>query len=850
MRRRIPRTRVSVPSVPPTFVPRPRLAELLATLTRAPVTLVCAPAGFGKTQVLADWIRRSGRLSGSAAWMTPGADDDRSRFWSTLADALDDGGPPPFPAWTPGTTADELDLVVELADRFGPGRAPLLLVVDGVDVPQRDGPLGALGLLLRHLPENLHLVLVARTVPELPLARLRLEGRLAEMPADRLRLDDATAVEILRRASGPDGTEAQRRSAVKRAGGWPAALRIRRDPSSADDGSPDPVEGFLLEDLAGEALAGLPVGDLEIVRAVCIADEVPVDLVAALAERPDAAAALTRIDRDRGLVAAADAGATVYRLSEPIREHLRSELQREHPTELRRMHRRAAEWFDRHGRPRDAVDQATRGGDPELGALLDRHGVDLLMGGHHELVRSATEMLGPLTGARNALLEAAVATRAGRPGLAEVALEHARWLWPSDPDPDLAVLGVLVAGEVDGSESFGRGSPEPAPDTALAGWAAVRRAEGLLPDHPDRARAELERAGRIADDRDLPDLGLRVRWGRVMVAVTRSDHAATLAGADAVLAHAERNGIVGHPLVAPARIVRAVADLLRLRPDAVLDGLTGMTLHTGLMALDPLVAALVALAQFDLGREDADVPARLLAARGSLADQPMLAAVVGALAVWEFDVATVLRQPARAREVARWVDERLGPDTAESALLAARTHLRAGRPEVARHTVAVILDGGHPVLLPATPVEARLVDAVASLRLGGIARARRSVREALVAAAPLRLLRPFRSVPPDVLEMVRSARSRGPGDDVAAEVVDRIGALAGAADHPGLTEKERTVLALLGSQRSVDEIARDLTVSTNTVKTHLRGIYVKLGVRSRREAVDAADERGLLRRPD
>ena len=211
----------------------------------------------------------------------------------------------------------------------------------------------------------------------------------------------------------------------------------------------------------------------------------------------------------------------------------------------------------------------------------------------------------------------------------------------------------------------------------------------------------------------------------------------------------------------------------------------------------------------------------------------------------EFESAIRLGQYAAARTAQCWLGERLG-ETAESLLMKARSEMAAGRNHHARATLRRVLDAWVPAVLPSTPVDALLQEAALAVYADDRFAARRALQSAVELAEPLELVRPFVHAGPEVRELL--AQRYG-----SLEVADTFGgrALAAGARRAGglesvLSRCELAVLAMLSSLQSLEEIAADLTVSVNTVKSHVRSIYSKLGVSSRRSAVLAAHEQGLV----
>ena len=221
-----------MPGLQPGFVPRPRLVEALGDGLTRQLILVCAPAGFGKTAVLADWARRGPWPVG---WLSLDAgDNDPARFWRHAAAALDRArpgiaervGPLPGPlasvSFEPLVTA----LVNGLADQ--PGEDDLLLVLDDYHLVSSEPVHTSVAFLLAHLPPGLHLVLASRADPPLPLARLRGRGQLAELRATELRFTSEEAAALLREAVGPGLPDAVAAALVTRTEGLGRGAAVGR----------------------------------------------------------------------------------------------------------------------------------------------------------------------------------------------------------------------------------------------------------------------------------------------------------------------------------------------------------------------------------------------------------------------------------------------------------------------------------------------------------------------------------------------------------------------------------------------------------------------------------------------
>jgi LuxR family maltose regulon positive regulatory protein len=315
--------------------------------------------------------------------------------------------------------------------------------------------------------------------------------------------------------------------------------------------------------------------------------------------------------------------------------------------------------------------------------------------------------------------------------------------------------------------------------------------------------------------------------------------------ADAQLARGPWQATAGAGLTT---IVRAYAALLDVHPVRCLD-LLGPPLPSGsgTDALDPLRGALRAAALTDLGRGEEAVPElRLTQAR--MADRQAPQQVLATAALLVHGSATELGHHDVATEVTHLAAGLLGP-TGEVALMRARRAAwGSARDRSTAATLRSVLDGTTPVVVPWTRIEARVVLCDLALAGGRRPQARHELDRALHAAATSRALRPLLAGGSAVVDLLaRQLGSFGAGDVAAERVLEHRG--FPRPDDVALTDRERDVLALLATSLSLRDIAARLDVAPSTVKTHLRAVYGKLGVTSRREAVTAGRRRGALSAP-
>jgi LuxR family maltose regulon positive regulatory protein len=245
----------------------------------------------------------------------------------------------------------------------------------------------------------------------------------------------------------------------------------------------------------------------------------------------------------------------------------------------------------------------------------------------------------------------------------------------------------------------------------------------------------------------------------------------------------------------------------------------------------------------DQGKRPAGL-AEMRAARAEFADTPAAPSTLAAPAVLEHRVALLSGNGGAAAEVARWLGARVGT-TGETLLLKAWTEAAAGRHEGARIIAARVHEPDMPILLPHTVVEAQLIEAEAASHADDPESGRAALEAALARAEALGVARPFALAGPWTQELLRTWAPLDGKGAFAAQVAAARAAVVPDVAVP-LSEREMAVLALLPSLLSAREIAAEFTVSVNTVKSHIRSIYAKLGVSTRREAVRHAQDRGLV----
>jgi len=452
-----------------------------------------------------------------------------------------------------------------------------------------------------------------------------------------------------------------------------------------------------------------------------------------------------------------------------------------------------------------------------------------------------------------ALLAATASLEIGDRDAAERLLAAAEAVWPAEPAPELAGLRRVAVGRWESltAEHLGTTSEagtEAAERLGLGPMAVVERAflamaEQRLDTARELAQAALEQAG---DNDYLVARCLTVLSAAAGVEGDFPRMAALAESADVKAPPAQWHGTIASAVTAHLRSYRALllgrpAECLKLaEPALALAGPTGDDLTS--VMLNPTLAAIRGAAM----TEDGEVAKglELLAAARAATDEavPPLYQVI--IAVLEYRTAIDLGYVERARVALDWAAERL-PDTSELRVMRARQQFQLGRTAPAGRHLAAVLHGRPPTMLVAwTLVDAWALATRLALRSDNRGQAVHAVRRAVAVSSTFDVLRPLLQVD-DVVKLMMEINWPSGLAAFTARVLDARRERP-AALRVALTESERVVLAMLSTQRSIGEIAEALTVSRNTVKTHVRTIYGKLGVHTRRDALTAARASGLV----
>jgi LuxR family maltose regulon positive regulatory protein len=879
-------TKLRVPPSPRHLLLRKRLLDLLDRGASDRVMLISAPAGAGKTVLLASWVHTR-QLPGTPCWLSLDADDnDASRLIADLLSALRDSGvAAPGEALAgltapPGARTERF--LPHLVNALGELRTPVVVVLDEIHELTSPQATATIDFLVRHAPEQLRLVLAGRADPPLPIERLRVGGELTELRIADLAFDREETAQLCRQLE-LSLSAADVDSLWTRTEGWVAALRLA---ALSLRGHPEPAR-FLAElsgtdravadYLVSEILTHLAEERREFMLRTCIVDAVNPELADALTGLEGGASTLAALEHSGAPIHPAniDDHGNWYSFHPLFRELLRAHLHHAHPEEIPFLHRRASRWYAEQGQTMSAIRHALAGNDWEQASnLIAENWLELFLLGRSAAMRNPMAQLPPEVLAADARLAVAFAGSRLQDGdfdgaerhltiarqargeltaqareeldvtLAVVALHHARLrVHPADAERLARKLNGLA-----------RTVPRPC-WTSLRSFALANLgAAHLWSGDPGSAAAHLYEALALATEHRHELVILDCLAQLAIVHLLRGELTAAEESGRRAVEIAERRGWCEGPAAASAYLAAAAVAYRRGEFERT-EGLLSHAATAAETAETPVQLATVLLQALTLAaagpRSAARGALKLRALRAAAAQEDAMPSFIAlALADIEPRVLLAAGEIAQARAALAAADASLTPSP-ELQLRLAAIELHAGEPERAGELLALTLgeEQHSEALHPATELEAWLLLALSEHARGE----QRAASQALELALALAEREPFRDAfllnGPGVCELLEAQAQTGTAHPALLEVL-----LAGAGQRPPppaelaevLTERELRILRYLPTMLSNAEIGAEIFVSLNTVKTHLRSIYRKLDANGRAEAVERARALGLL----
>ncbi|SKC66683.1 LuxR C-terminal-related transcriptional regulator [Krasilnikoviella flava] len=862
------------PAVNPGYlVPRPRLVGLLDDAVQAPLTLVVAPAGSGKTSLVRDWAART---TLPHAWLSVDEPDrDPAQLWRGILAALE--GIAPGCSDTASRAIRQQRpladaLAVLLDDLEARAYDPRVLVVDNLELVDDEPVAASLRTFVQHLPRWLHVVLVSRRVPQLPVDRLRARGLLGEVRFTELRFSDEEASAMLSRLA-PTMPADQVDETSRQAEGWAASIqlaalaaraaearadddRAAEDRAAEDRVAPDALRhddgARYLEDYVWhEVLRGEASDVVEVLTDTAVIDRVAPHLAQVLADRDDAPDLLARAE-ERGLFVARIEPAGSYELHGLVRGALVARLRRQSPERVARLHRLAARWYEEDGQPVNALEHL-------LLAREHREALRLLascVAALHESGRGSTvlRMLAAIPE------DVALADPAAMTDLAwcRLYVDRANFVQTvdgldaraHDAVPDVAgggieapararieVLHAVVAairGDWAGGAGLARsglattGDSWPLDPVVRYGWNLVAR-EVALAERWDDASAEVRKlALTIAA---APERRLALEGTRALGAA-----------------------LGGHPvdalrLVAGTRKASDQAGMTMLRTELLTaEGIADREIGDRAAALpllarladadcDPLphcrLLACLELTRTHLDQGDLDAAGRAFARATEIVDTDVTGP--GGRSLLARTGCLVALARGGTDEARRWVAQI--DDPFWSAVKGALVLVAEGEPGA----VGDLLEDAEP----RNPRHRVVRDLLLGRTAAGPAEAEEHLLRAVELASAHGLVQTVASAGPEVVEAIERLAWRVPPAWLARlrRVPVNGAALSNAAVREltrSLTDRQLGILRMLPSRLTLREIADELYISVNTLKFHLKTIYRELGCGSRAEAAELA----------
>lgn len=832
-----------------------------ATTGAGQAVLICAPAGTGKTVLAADWVTRLATRHSDCrvGWLTfTGRRGESADLWRAIAGVLDlpVGSPDRDPT---GPLAEPATLVDRLTERA----EPTVLVLDDAHLLTDPLALAGLEYVVENAPPTLTTIVTGRFDPPLRWHGLELSGRLTRLTARELALDDERTAALLGQhdlhLSAADIAGIQRLTC-----GWAALVRIaaiylaanpqdRPTALAALARAPHAISDFLV----GELLGALPDDALHFLLATAVPEEFSVALATELVGESAPATLEYLLRNNMPITCVARHGELWHSYHPMLRAYLLAEAARTLSNRLPRLHRSCSAWFVDARMPSAALHHVLAvPGHPQLSRFIREHGPRLVFGGDGPSFFARLDDVGELAEDQFVQLlriaeavsrgDVAACTayldRLGAEPCSASALVPASWL---------IALRTAVVADVAVLTGAEPAAPEPATPTPtghaeLDCYIVLQMANAHL-HRGDVARAEpgLWQALALAEHAGLGRFVVPAATrlalcggigGHLTVMCKRAEHAVELA---------EKYGLHTHSAMTHAQAMIAYAHYLQGDPIETRGPLPPAT-TSGLSpapTADRQALALLRLIEFDSATD------RFLAAdtlRMQLLDmlaEPAPPRSAGNLIL--HTVSALLR-----------IQSRVGAQTLVERAIAVLGHT----PEVVlaqaclseyAQTSSTTLELLQPLLrrtdgLPAlTAVTGWLLYAAASDHLDRPVKAYEALAQALNHAADDRIVRPFLEVP-GIVALLDGSVGRFGHHDRLVDLIRAHPSARGTAHNPGLTETEMSVLRQLPSGMTTLNIAEGMGVSINTVKTHLRGIYHKLGSGSRAEAIARARELGLI----
>jgi LuxR family maltose regulon positive regulatory protein len=826
-------------------VRRERLEALLDDAERRHITVVSGLPGAGKTTLVASWLTAADQ---PAAWVDLTVrHNEPGKLARAVVSAL--AAVAAVPDTPPRRRRPDAALLDQALGNLAVGS--WVLVLDDVHELRSPEALAGLRHLLDQSPANLALVLCTRADPPVALGRLRLAGQLGEIRNADLEFSIDETTELFT-AYGIDLRHDEVHALWQRTQGWVAGLRLavgaldaapdRRQLVRSAAGTEAAVADYLLE----EVLDQQEPGTQDFLLCTSIVERLTPDLAAVLADDPRAQERLDDLER-RGVFLIDVADGNWYRYHALFADLLRASLRRRHPEIVPVLHGRAAMWSLHHGLTADAEHHARLAGDwPLVGRLAADRWLAAALDDAEPQPDPVADVP-PAAIARTADLAMVAAARACARGGRDDATLH------RDRVDDL--LGPLPrSGEHDDQQTIRRRLLDLAYGRAFGADARSRQAARVLAavgdggDDPDGTAGAVRRLARLRGaELDVDDGRFDAAVAGLRALADARDDEWVWVEASAVLAVVKAAGGL---LSRADRLATAVLSVepAELRPTALLAAHLGRALCAAQRG-----ERRGAVAHMEAADALGPVAARPLAAVRATLQATLGGAAPVAATAW-LDTATAAQPLAAHALIATGALEVVDPQRrlvpvggpCERAVVRARQELARGAPEAARSGLALALSESPSAVHVRTVVEARTLAAVAAAACGDEADAHAHLRAVLDLVIHSGVRAPLLEHAPALVQLLEYETADAEHRGLVLDLLDHMRRTPAGSPVETLTERETAVLQFLPTLMSNAEIADGLHLSINTVKSHLKAVYRKLGVEGRRDAVLRGRELELI----
>jgi len=898
-------TKLYIPAPRPNRVPRPRLAARMAGGAAGPLTLISAPAGFGKSTLLSEWAHAGGR---QVAWLSlDEGDNDPVRFLCYAVTSLQrvhpglgEGVLTALRHMQSPTAALLEPLLTGLLNEVHALGDDLVLVLDDYHVLESPAVHQAVQFVLDHLPPRLHLVIATRVDPPLPLSRLRARGQLTEIRAQDLRFTSEEAADFLNQAMGLSLSVRDVEALEERTEGWAVGLQMAALSLQGRQDVGDFIEHFagsnrfVLDYLTDEVLSRQPEPMRDFLLRTSVLTRLSAPLCDAVTGRDDAQAILEELDAANLFLIPLDDHRTWYRYHHLFGTLLHHQLERKlGKPGVAALHERASAWYSAHGHPEDALEHALAAGALDRATdLVTEHALPRLMradaGTVIRWIRSLPlEWVHRRPKLRLSYAWALVAQLKLQE--AEEEVREVERALAEEPDPELeghaqTLRGLLIrtAGRAREAIVLYRHALERLPEESffLRGLLFLELGTAYLTtDDFLAAERSFEAALEPSNKAGNTFGALLTEWHLAEVRLARGRLHEALDLARRSRGRAEGPGREGSARPAAAMAYAVMAEVQREWNDLpaavelasqawelgkrgeIANGLLGgsLAMVRVLQSMGDFPGALAAL-------ESAEEVMRRTGQRLWLQTTGAFRAGI------QLRRSRVEKSADALDEVARWardsgLQESWRADLAAgflqlhqrdfAHLVLARFHLARGENGTALELLAALLPLAEDTGRTHSVIEILLLEARARDAGGNPEDALAPLRRALALAEPEGFVRIFADEGPDLAGLIERAAPGAVSPEYARRLLEASGremesrpAIApGTAPEPlaePLSEREIEVLRLIAAGLSNAEAGRKLFIAPSTVKKHLENIYDKLETRNRTQAIARAREIGLL----